>query len=221
VWPLLGLSVISLWEMMKSRKHRLLPITTLLLAVGLIIESWLPHGHYVAPLVCVVVATALYGLRFLRTWKPRGVPVGFAVSRAVVIVILAWSVFPLAQRMINPWLLSSGPPYQLPSELERARLEAELDRMPGQHLVIVHNRRSYTGSQDWIYNNPDIDHAKIIWARDMGPEKNEELLRYFSGRQVWLVDQNDGISRLTAYNGHSAQETVAHALTGAQTGHKN
>jgi hypothetical protein len=29
--------------------------------------------------------------------------------------------------------------------------------------------------------------AKIIWARDMGREKDEELLRAYPGRQAWLA----------------------------------
>jgi len=221
VWPLLGLTIISLWEMMKSRRLRLLSTTLLLFTVGLIIESWLPHAHYAAPLACVVIATVLYGLRFLRTWYPAGRPVGLMLSRAIVVVVLVWSLVPLGEKAVNPNLLPDMKPYVLPPQLDRARLEAQLNQTPGQHLVIVHNRRSHTGSDDWIYNKPDIDHAKIVWARDMGPEKNEELLRYFANRQVWLVDQNDGIMRLNAYNEHTAEQTVAQALTLAQTGHRN
>ena len=211
VWPLLGLTVISLWEMMKSRRLRLLPITLLLFTAALIIESWLPHGHYAAPLVCVTVAMALYGLRFLRTWYPGGRPVGLMLSRAIIAVVLLWSLAPLGEKLINPNLLPDMGPYQLPPQLERARLEAQLQRIPGQHLVIVHNHLSHTGSDDWIYNKPDLEHAKVVWARDMGPEKNEELLHYFANRRLWLVDQNDGIMRLNPYNEQNAEEILAEA----------
>ncbi|MFZ3213689.1 MAG: hypothetical protein WA188_19460 [Terriglobales bacterium] len=221
VWPLLGLTIISLWEMMKSRRLRLLPTTLLLFTAALIIESWLPHAHYAAPLLCVVLAMVLYGLRFLRTWYPAGRPVGLMLSRAIVVVVLVWSLVPLGEKLVNPNLLPDMRPYQLPPQLERARLEAQLDQIPGQHLVIVHNRRSHTGSDDWIYNKPDLDHAKVVWARDMGAEKNEGLLHYFANRRVWLVDQNDGIMRLNAYDEPTPEEIIAAAPSLIQKAQKN
>jgi hypothetical protein len=39
-----------------------------------------------------------------------------------------------------------------------------------------------------VYNEADIDRAKVVWARDMGPEKNQELLAYYKDRRVWLVE---------------------------------
>jgi hypothetical protein len=34
----------------------------------------------------------------------------------------------------------------------------------------------------------DIDRQKVIWACDMVANKNEELLRYFTDRRVWLLE---------------------------------
>jgi len=224
VWPLLLLSIFALWAMMKSRRMRLFPITLLLFLAGLLLQAWLPHAHYAAPILCVVIAIVLYGLRLLRTWTPRGLPAGLAISRAVVLVILVWSLVPLAQHMIDPWLLTDATYvsfFRPPPQLDRARLLAQLARMPGQHLVIVHNRLSATGSHDWVYNEPDIDHAKVAWARDMGPEMNQELLDYFHNRHVWLVDQDDGIMRLTAYAEETPEQILAAAGGPPPEGHKN
>jgi hypothetical protein len=41
---------------------------------------------------------------------------------------------------------------------------------------------------EWVYNQSDIDHAKVIWARDMGSAGNLELIRYYRDRSVWLVE---------------------------------
>jgi len=221
VWPLFLLMFVALWQMFKSRKQRLLAITPLVLLTGLLVESWPPHSHYASQVLCVTVAIAIYGLRMLRVWKPRGIPIGLMTSRAIILVMSIWMLFPLGDKILNPYLLQINERKLLADAIDRPRLEAELDRMPGQHLVIVHNRWSHTGAEDWVYNKADIDRAKIVWARDMGPEKNEELVRYFANRRVWLVDQNDGIMRLTAYNEHTAEETIAQALMSAQTGHKN
>ena len=58
-----------------------------------------------------------------------------------------------------------------------------------QHLVIVryHPGHDYL-LDEWVFNTADINSARVIWARDMGPEKNKELVGYFSGRRVWLVE---------------------------------
>ena len=221
VWPLFLLMFVAAWQMLKSRKQRLLAITTLVLLAGLLVESWPPHSHYASQVLCVAVAIAIYGLRRLRLWKPRGVPAGLMACRAIVLVMATWMLVTLGDKVMNPYLLQINRRTLQAEAIDRVRLETELGRMPGEHLVIVHNRWSHTGSEDWVYNKADIDHAKVVWARDMGPEKNEELLRYFANRRVWLVDQNDGIMRLTAYNEHTAEETVAQALTRAQPGHRN
>ena len=225
VWPMLLLTIFAAWVMMKSRRMRLFPITLVLLLAGLVIEAWLPNAHYAAPAQCVVIAMVLYGLRLLRTWKPRGVAAGTAISRAAVLVILLWSIFPLAQAMLDPWMINNRSAFiahfQLPQQVERARLQIELERTPGQHLVIVHTRFSAPASRDWVYNDPDLDHAKIIWARDMGAEDNQELLAHFPNRHVWLVDQNDGIMRLIPYDEQTCDRILATAGGPAQEAPRN
>jgi hypothetical protein len=220
LWPLLLLAVPTVLRMVRSRRMRIVPLTILLLLIALLLESWHPHGHYAAPALCLVITVVLYGMRTANTWRPGGLPAGHMLARALVIVVLCWSALPLAERVTDPYLIN-GHPARRPPEIDRARLTAQLERTPGQHLVIVHNHLSHSGADDWVYNLPDIDHAKVVWARDMGREDNEELLQYFKDRQVWLVDQNDGIMRLNAYNGRSNEDVVASVVRKTQTGKHN
>ncbi len=216
VWPFLVPGIFAMWAMIKSRRLRVLPVTLLLVVAGLLLEVFPPQPQYAGPLVCVVVAIMLYGLRLLRTWRPRQLPLGIMICRASVILILAWSVVPLAQRMMDPWMLYQG--RDLPPELDRARLQAQLERIPGKHLVVVHNHLTAFGAYDWIYNKPDIDGAKVVWARDMGPEHNQDLLRHFTARQIWLVDQDDGIMRLNPYVELTSEQILSAALPAAHPG---
>jgi hypothetical protein len=117
--------------------------------------------------------------------------------RSVVICFAVWVAVPVAALASDPYLLGLFEP--MPAALDRARLMAELERLPGQHLVIVHNRRSAIGMFDWVYNEPDPDQAKVIWARDMGKQANEQLVRRYHQRRIWYVDQDDGIRRLRPY----------------------
>ena len=36
---------------------------------------------------------------------------------------------------------------------------------------------------DWVYNGADIDKSKVIWARQMDPASDRELLNYYKGRR--------------------------------------
>ena len=57
----------------------------------------------------------------------------------------------------------------------------------GTHLLFVRYSSDHDPKFDWVYNDADIDNSKVVWARDMGAERNKELVRYFKDRQVWLV----------------------------------
>jgi hypothetical protein len=211
IWPLLLLVLPTLWVMLKSQRMRLLAITVIGMLCGLLLESWHPQGHYAAPITCVWIAVTIYGIRLVRTWSSHGLPAGVAISRAIVLVLLAWLLVPISDDLLNPWRLIPGRGSHLPYEVERARLQTQLQAMPGQQLVIVRHRLGFSSPDDWVYNKPDIDHAKVVWARDMGWEKNDELVRYFANRRIWFVDEDDGIMRLEAYNGHNLEDMLASA----------
>jgi hypothetical protein len=68
-------------------------------------------------------------------------------------------------------------------------------------LVIVRYGPGHRIPTEWVYNDADIDDAKVVWARDMSPEENQELLAYFKGRRAWLVDADDKPAKLSPYDG--------------------
>ena len=71
--------------------------------------------------------------------------------------------------------------------------------MPGQQLVIVRYSPQHSPLDEWVYNVPDIDHSKIIWAREMDAASNKELLDYYKDRTVWLVQPDIDPVSLSAY----------------------
>jgi hypothetical protein len=79
----------------------------------------------------------------------------------------------------------------------RAALEA-LAASPGRDLVIVTYGPKHRFHADWVYNDADIDHADVVWARDMGAQRNRELLDYYPDRKKWRLrngfgDEADGL----------------------------
>jgi hypothetical protein len=83
--------------------------------------------------------------------------------------------------------------------LDQPKVVAQLKQIPGPHLVIVRYGPRHDVDRDWIYNEPDIDAAKIVWARDMGKDANQELLQYFHGRKVWSLEGDNPSPRLVPY----------------------
>ena len=190
--------IFAVWIMMKSRKMRILPITMFVLLAALLVEQWPPESHYAAPILAVMLTILVYSLRLIRTWRPKGLLLGAMLVRSIVIVGFAQALLATGSLALDPYQLQDK--YGDTGEhLERARLELQLERIPGQHLVFVHFHPRDTGSIFWVYNDPDLANSRIIWAHDMGDIENQELIRLYPNRHLWFVDKVKGLNILTTY----------------------
>jgi hypothetical protein len=150
--------------------------------------------NYLAPIVPAILAIILQGMRHLRTWRWQGRPTGQFLVRAMVVMCIL--MIPVQTHLLaaapepGSWA-AIGP--------ERVALEEQLRSLPGPQLVLVRYRPNHDPFLDWVFNGADIDGQKVVWARDMGAEKNEELLRYYSDRRVWLLEADDAPPKLSPY----------------------
>jgi len=163
-----------------------------------LLPTWfLPH--YVAPITCAILALVLQAMRRIRSH-----PAGLFVTRAVP---LACTLLLVVQVGAKP--LHVAPCHgatwcgRTPSNLERAAVLTKLQHVPGLQLAIVRYARNHDVQyNEWVYNEADIDRAKVVWARDMGPAENQELLDYFRDRHVWVIDADDPEPILAPYTAH-------------------
>jgi hypothetical protein len=160
---------------------------------------YIGQPHYVAHLAIVFYAITLLMMRDLYD---SGIASLRFIARAVSLICFVLLVARIAAPLVH---LEPKPSWirtwcsQDEQNLERARVLKELEHMPGKQLVIVHYRPNHDFILDeWVYNNADISGSKVIWARDMGPQ-NEELVKYFSDRHVWLVEPDYNPPRLSPY----------------------
>ncbi len=158
--------------------------------------------HYAAPITAAVYALVLQSMRYLRLWRWRGKPAGLAIVRAIpAICLLLFLVRAFTPQLHIPtpvdWSFTwESRSYQ---NLDRAQALAQLQAQPGEQLVIVRYNQYHRAENEWVYNQADIDAARIVWARDMGDAANAELIRYFPQRRVWLAEPDLLPPRLSPY----------------------
>jgi hypothetical protein len=184
-----------------SVNFRLLSVVFLISAVGLLLPTY--YGPtYAAALVCIVFAFLIAAMRSIRPWSWHNKNTGLAIVRAVpvicVVMLLIRAFAPSAgMRLPQTMPLTWASPH-LFDELSRAPVQAALEAKPGLHLVLVRYRRDRLEPVDWVQNLADIDNQKVIWAHDMGAE-NQELLRYYKDRHVWLVEPDKTPPQISTY----------------------
>ena len=193
VSPVLTLALLPLLRTLRDRRIRFLAVTG---AVGVAASAAVLffNIHYVAPIVPVFIAVLVQGLRHLRTWRWEDRPVGLFLARAVIgmcVLMIPVQVHILAQPPQAGSWADLG--------VQRAKLEQQLNALPGEHLIIVRYQPTHDAMLEWVYNLADLDHAKIIWARDMGEAQNQELLHHYASRQVWLLQPDVLPVKLESY----------------------
>ena len=183
-----------LWRALRDRRMRFLVLCGLAMTLGMSIEVFF-FPHYAAPFTAVFYALGLQCMRHLRAWRTGRDKVGRALVRACVLICVGMAVVRLASRplhiAVSAWPTSNwsgmwyGPD---PHGRERAAVESKLASLPGKHLVIVRYAAGHNPVNEWVYNCANIDQSKIIWAREMDKQSNEELFRYYHDRRIWLIE---------------------------------
>jgi hypothetical protein len=173
----------------KDRRVRFFLLSAPVVLFGLGLARY-TQPHYLMPMAGACYVIVLQSMRHMRQWRLRGHQAGLLLVRAVCFFCCA--VF-LGQ-VIAPY---SDPPY--PGNLQRAQVLRHLEGLPGRQLVIVRYGPEHDPNREWVYNRADIDHAKVVWAREMSPVDNQELLRYFRDRTAWLVEPDQQPPGLSPY----------------------
>jgi hypothetical protein len=161
------------------------------------------QAHYAAAVTALVYAFVLFALQYVRACFVAWKPVGLSISRAVVVscalligirISAPFLQIPLTPAKFATW---AAAPLGFP---QRAAIVSELNELDGGHLVLVLPQTDPRHEAlDWVYNAADIDASKIVWARDLGPAKNRELIDYYKDRSVWIVDPMQPHPRLMPY----------------------
>ena len=192
--PALTIPLLAFPWIVHDRRMRFALLAGLVFLLGLTIETWF-SVHYFAPATGLLYLALLQCMRHLRFWQWRGKPVGVSLLRAIPLIACAMVVLRVTAVIAHAQI----EPVYPRGNLERARLLRTLESFPEQQLALVRYRNDHVPESEWIYNAADIDTAKVVWAWDMDEQSNEELLRYFKNRRVWLVEPDESAPKLSPY----------------------
>jgi len=201
--PALSLPLLMLFRVLRDRRLRPLMIAGGIASIGFLAPAWF-NAHYAASLTCLLYAVMLQGMRHLRCCRRYGQQTGLLLARAVPIICLL--LIPM-RILARPLHLSVATDWRLTwsaaaaGNYDRAEILRRLEGLPGRHLVIVRYQPDHDFHSEWVYNEANIDAAKVVWAREMDSRHDRELTSFFKDRTIWLLEADVKPPRLSSYPG--------------------
>jgi len=145
---------------------------------------------YESPFVAPAFVLVAVGMRSLATWRRqagtgRAIVVNLSLGCGLLFLLYTLlAVFHLHVDGESPFNWSS---YE--NRLEaRAAAQRFLEQQPGKQLAIVRYEPDHDVLYEWVWNLAEIDQQKVIWARELKPAWNVQLLRHYPDRRVWLIE---------------------------------
>ncbi len=190
---------------------RRLSVVVLIFFAGLSLETY-AQAHYMAPgwsafaILIALWTEQAWRKKFFKT--PFGVLVG--VPLLFVFSILICSSMQTQFNLIAHGRDQQAWPYR------RAALIRSLAALDRPQLVFV--RYPWPAwnvgpivLQEWVYNSAEIDRQRVVFAHDLGAEKDRALLAYYPDRTAHLLtfDPATGMEKLAPYPCSDAGQPVA------------
>jgi len=177
VWPLFLLSFAGLWGLLRrdASARRLTLIAASGVAALLLLEGWLLPQYF---------APAYPAAWIILVGSALTLPAMFSHRRGAVLLLLIAVLY-----VVNAcgawwqWASDRGRYF----ERDRRAIEQSLRADGKRDLILVP-----PDVFDVVYNHPDIDAQDVVWARDLGPDANRSLVRYYSDRIVWMLSRGTG-----------------------------
>ena len=138
-------------------------------------------SHYAAPVAGLVLACGAITLRRAvmhsqaPDWSRHLARTVTALSAAFLLTLGGLTA--LARSSEGGDATAAKPP--------RAQLRAQLEVLSGYHLVFVAYDKDFSIHYELVYNGADLNGARIVFAHDLGAERNAALIQALPGRTIW------------------------------------
>jgi hypothetical protein len=158
------------------------------------------HRHFVLVLAVTVFALVIVRLGSMRTMPSAGRSWAISSIEFILVVLILLQAC-VIERNLHP------DDYPIVDDLKepfRKPVEQHLAATLGQHLVLVRYSKDHNSGEEYVYNGADIDHAKIVWAREIPGMDLTPLLTYFRIRDVWLFEPDKDNESVSPYSPENA-----------------
>ena len=192
----------------RDRRLCWIAATLALFAIGTNLFPYL-LVHYLAAVTCLFLLLNVLGLQRLSLTRIRDVPVGIEIARILIVLCLSefafWytlhlfetpDLYPVLEFETWDGINHSNPQ-------RRIEVKRQLDQVKGQLLVFVRYSAHHVYQNEWVWNEADIDHSRIVYARDLGAAEDQQLVHYYPRRKILLLEPDGRVPRLSTYSGDS------------------
>jgi hypothetical protein len=181
--------------MMLARSYRFWTLAMICLFVwcSFLIET--NHTpHYIAGSVGLLPVMGMYGFRWLRVVSKNYGPV-FVLTLTSMLCLQGFNR--RGDERGCSW--ETRPPNFMSPRMIATKLVTERG---GRSLIFVQYSTNHIDKSDeCVFNGANMDASPIVWAHDMGRQKNRELVNYYRGsRTVWLYQPDKDADVLTPYD---------------------
>ena len=153
----------------------------LISTIPLFLETF-TFAHY-AIAVTITLIALIFRLIWLcheRRWPSSSI--GTLLAALLISVLFCGAA---GNNVFRVWRKVNEP---FPLKVERSRVQKELMARNGRQVLFVQYSPDHDTNLEWVYNGADIDGSKLIWARDLGPEQDKQLIDYYPGRHFWILN---------------------------------
>ena len=144
---------------------------------------------FLAPVAVLVMTT---GLMIISRLRLRSYHIGVVIVLIVLVGSIAMGCINLrGKKLFGSMGRETTHLLNRNFMMTREQLQFLLNNEPGKSLVIVTYLPGHHSRWEWVYNEADLENAKIIWARDLGPQRNAKLIAHYKDRQLCQILVSD------------------------------
>jgi hypothetical protein len=188
----------------RSRWLLLITVTIVFTFACMCLGIWWDQYHYAAPLTSCFFLLITEGFRQFYVVSKKGTKrrfvfftlLGLTIGSFIFIQMFSYEQpqmnedFSNQKTMISEHLVANEPlQVKIPTRATFFKVEFEdvIEKLPNKYIAIVTYNSGYDFHDEIVYNKADIENSKLIWAHNLGSEKNKLLIDYYNDRKVvWI-----------------------------------
>lgn len=204
--PLMVFFYIALFPLMlRSQWEKFIVITLAFTFFCMSFATYWDKPHYAAPLVCCFYLLIVQGFRLFISSAKNSYQIKLTLALLVFLTLnsVVYQKFFLAAWFLPVWSaiktkdfsdvkldLAQSNILSTPKSTTQLKpfIEAAINKSSQRYLIIVSYHDDFTyQNDDIVYNEADVENSKVVWAHDLGENKNRTLIDNYKNRQILLV----------------------------------